>query len=198
MVEHVLEHGVVNTVALDHSNLRRQYPEALLVGIGPERLSKRLQDLDDHGGRVAAVGPYDQRAEPGKHLLLECAAPEVRACVDDVVTVAHARDRGVVGVPVEHVLVGGKLTLGTPACDGAVLRCRNAESRHLTVVVTSGEHHRCHGVGALEVDKVRRAADRRLFEARHASETEVVELEVDGAGIAGCVEVVEDHALHFA
>lgn len=118
-----------------------------------------VEHTEHSGGRVARVGPHDQRAGALLDERLELRTPELVARVEHVVGIADARDEPR-RILLEHIAIRVGLALSSPRCYRAVLCRRYRECRHLGAVEAARTHQRAHRIGALEIHQMRAAANR--------------------------------------
>ena len=149
-----------------------------------------------NGRRIARVGPDDDAAVAAEDFFAQGFAPNLLARLENVETVAHDGHQAV-GELIEHVPHGVDLMVLAPGANRRVLGGGDGETGHRLGVVIAGDRDPFERVGAPEVHQVCRPADARRLDAADAAKAEIVELEIDQAGIAGSAEMLEDEIFHL-
>ncbi len=148
----------IDAVTLDDSHVRVEDLESLGVGGKAKPGAEQVQDLHDDGRGIAAIRPNHEYTVTREHLLAQLAAPQLFAGVEDVVGVGDDGDEPGRKCS-EHIPEGIHLMLTTPRGDRRVLGGRNREPRHRRAVEALEHHEGRNGIGAHEVQEVRRTAE---------------------------------------
>jgi hypothetical protein len=176
-VENVSNGLIVHAVALNNTNVIQNL-EASLVVVIAESIGEKLDCLQHGRLRIAAVGANHDGRAAINDLLPKLLAPDFIDGMVDVVAVRnHSEDRAFFSESLDHILVGIRLAVATPARHRAVFGSGNAEAGHEVVIIFLTCEDRRQRVRALEVHKMREPAETCGLKARNASCSEIVKLE---------------------
>ena len=121
------QHRVIDSITLNHTDLRRKLVVSFCVLGLSESLSKFLQECQIHKCGRTRIGSYHKCSLSTQDLFLECLTVLVRDCGPDVVRITHTCNQSF-GVHVEHVLHSFGLIRSSPTGHGRMLRCGNGKS----------------------------------------------------------------------
>ena len=153
--------------------------KALGVAAGAEGSGGQPEHLGDHLDRIAGIGTDHQGAAHVQHLGLQLLAPQLFHRVEDVVGIGHHRQETAGSAElVQHIGIGRQLAVAAPAGDGGMLCRRDGEAGHGLAIIFIGGQQGLHRVGALEIDQMGHAAQRRTFPRGGAARPEIVQLEI--------------------